>query len=238
MTKEIVYPIRINKYLAYKGFVSRRKADDFIEKGNVHVNGKKAVLGQMIEEGDTVEVGKKIENFIENYRYFAVHKPRGVVSHNPQKDERGVKDVMDLPGDVTVLGRLDKDSEGLLIFTSDGRIVDRMLNPKYDHEKEYIVTVDKPITSSFLKKMEKGVDIEGYITKPAHAKIMGEKTFQLILTEGKKHQIRRMVTALGYEVRKLKRVRIMNIKLSNLKKGEKREIKGKERETLLNYLGL
>lgn len=184
----------------------------------VFINGKPAVLGSKVNEGDIVEVrGAKAEK----YKYFAYNKPKGVETGSPKNG-------------FFPLGRLDKNSHGLLILTNDGRITDALLNPKYSHEKEYVVATSNKLRSNFKQKMEKGVNIEGYKTKPCKVKIINDHTFRIILTEGKKHQIRRMCSALFQEVADLKRERIMNIKLGGLKPGIFREIKGEE---LAAFLG-
>ena len=212
--------MRINKYLALKKISTRRGADELVVNKKVFINGKLAVLGSKVNETDIVEVkGAKPVG----YKYFAYNKPIGIETNSPQKD-------------LFPLGRLDKNSHGLLILTNDGRITDQLLNPKYFHEKEYLVRTSNKLRSSFKKKMEAGVNIEGYMTKPCKVKIMGENTFKVTLTEGKKHQIRRMCSALFQEIADLKRERIMNIKLGNLKEGGLREIKGEELATFLNQV--
>jgi len=167
MNEQITYPIRINRYLYLKNICSRRKADELIEKGHIKVNGKKAVLGQKINSGDNVEVDNTVKQIAQNYEYYVFNKPVGVVSHNPQNNEKAVEDFFKniKYKKLSPVGRLDKDSEGLMLLTNDGRIIDKMLNPKYEHEKEYIVKVDKDLKESFARKMSKGVKIEGYITK-------------------------------------------------------------------------
>jgi 23S rRNA pseudouridine2604 synthase len=234
----IAYPIRINRYLFLKGFCSRRKADILIEEKKVRINGAVAKLGAKVFEKDTVTVDDSVKRLPSTYTYFAYYKPKGVVSNNPQRDEKGIADISGLGKDFVAIGRLDKDSYGLMLLSNDGRIVDKMLNPKYKHEKEYIVKVDKKINARFLHRMRTGVNIEGYTTKPTTISKISDHTFRLILTEGKKHQIRRMTVALGFQVIDLKRVRIMNIKLGALKRGEKREITGEERTELLKKIGI
>lgn len=210
------YPVRINKYLALKKISTRRGADELIKDKKVFINGTLAVLGSQINETDKVEVR---DTKTKEYKYYAYNKPIGVETDSPQAD-------------LFPLGRLDKNSHGLLILTNDGRITDQLLNPKYFHEKEYVVRTSNKLRSSFKEKMEKGVNIEGYkedyLTKKCKVKLIGHSTFKIILTEGKKHQIRRMCSALFQEVADLKRERIMNIKLGNLKEGTLREIKGEE----------
>lgn len=229
------FPMRINKYLAHKGISTRKGADLLIEKGKVFINGKKAVLGDKIHKEDTVEVmdsKKKVP-----FQYFAYYKPVGITTHSPQHGTKDIQSVVPIKG-IFPIGRLDRDSEGLIILTNDGRITDRLLNPEYAHEKEYAVRTVNKLRSSFKEKMEKGVNIEGYITKPCKVKILGDFTFSIILTEGKRHQIRRMCSNLFQDVATLKRTKIMNIKLGNLKPGEYRKIEGEELETLLSSLGI
>ena len=215
------YPMRINKYLALKKISTRRGADVLVGEKKVFINGKLAVLGSKVKENDKVEV-KGVEE--KKYQYFAYNKPIGIETDSPQEG-------------LFPLGRLDKASHGLLIVTNDGRITDQLLNPKYVHEKEYVVRTLNKLRSSFKQKMEAGVDIEGYMTKKCKVKIIDEFNFRIILTEGKKHQIRRMCSNLFQEVADLKRERIMNIKLGNLKSGGLREIKGEELSTFLKSIG-
>ena len=226
--------MRINKYLAHKGIATRREADLLIEKGLVFVNGKKAELGQSVEETDKVEVRNRKQK---EYVYLAYNKPTGIVTHSSQYDEQEIKDVLNIK-DVFPVGRLDKNSHGLIILTNDGRITDRLLNPAFEHEKEYEVTTKDRLRSSFKEKMEQGVSIEGYKTKPVKIELLGENKFRITLTEGKRHQIRRMVVALFNEVTGLKRTRVLNIKLKNLKPGEYRPIEGKELKDFLKQLNL
>lgn len=232
------YPMRINQYLALKGHSTRRGADELIEKGVVLINGKRAQLGDKVNETDTVDVRFRKP---QNYVYLAFNKPKGMDTH---KEGTGTDDVISsLPGDLKRLklfpvGRLDKPSRGLILLTNDGRITDRLLNPEYEHEKVYEVTTKKPLRESFKEKMENGVDIEGYITKPAKVTVLGENRFRIAITEGKSHQVRRMVVALFNEVADLKRVRIMNIPVEPLKPGAYRRLEGKELAILLASLKL
>jgi len=226
------FPMRINKYLAHKNYCTRREADSLIEAGKVLINGKQAQLGDKVRETDHVEVRFRVKK----YRYFAYNKPRGVITHSPDEDERDIRQSIPLVG-VFPVGRLDKDSNGLIILTDDGRITDKLLNPEYEHEKEYVVSTKEELPSNFAAKMEKGVNIEGYITKPAVVKVLSPKKFTITLTEGKKHQIRRMCSAVGLVVARLERTRVMNIRLSGLKEGEHRPILGQELATFLKSLG-
>ncbi|MFZ2555898.1 MAG: pseudouridine synthase [Minisyncoccia bacterium] len=226
------YPMRINKYLAHKNLCTRREADALIKAGKVLINGKTAELGSKVTEKDDVQVRFRVKK----YRYYAYNKPRGIITHSPQEEEKEIADVSPIQG-VFPIGRLDKDSTGLIILTDDGRITDKLLNPEYEHEKEYTVTVKEELKETFKDKMEKGVDIEGYMTRPCTIEVLGNRKFSITLTEGKKHQIRRMCAALGYVVATLERTRIMNIRLSGLKAGENRPILGQELAVFLKSLG-
>ncbi|HEC30609.1 MAG TPA: rRNA pseudouridine synthase [Candidatus Yonathbacteria bacterium] len=237
-TEKIQYPVRINRYLFLKDYCSRRKADKFIENKLIKINGRVAVLGDKVQKGDKVEVGKEVTETLKKYEYIAYYKPIGIVSHNPQEGEKGIEDIFKWKVPLSPLGRLDKASEGLMLLSNDGRIVDRLLNPKYAHEKEYTVKVDKKITGIFMKKMETGVKIEKYKTKSTKVTKVNPYTFRIILTEGKKHQIRRMCAALGYQVQNLKRIRIANIKLGLLKSKQHRVITDMELRVFLESLGM
>lgn len=235
----IIYPVRLNRYLYLKNYCSRRQADVFIEKGLVKINGKRAILGQKVNEDDVVDVNKQIVEKKENFVYFLYNKAIGIVTRNPQGGEKAIADVWPKAKTLQPIGALDKASHGLVLLTNDTRIVDRILSPKFDHEKEYRVRVDKELKPSFKVKMERGVVIEGYMTKPCKVEITGEKAFRIVLTEGKKHQIRRMCAALGYQVRDLKRTRIMNLRLGTLlKDGQGREVTVGEKMELLKSLGV
>lgn len=226
-------PLRINKYLAHKGYATRKDADVLITQGLVFINGRQAVLGDKVEEKDIVEVkGARKE-----HRYYAYNKPEGVVTHSPQEGEKDILMAISLKG-VFPVGRLDKKSTGLIILTDDGRVTDKLLNPEYEHEKEYRVTTTDEIPKNFKKRMEAGVDIEGYVTKPCTIEIEDDFGFTITLTEGKKHQIRRMCVAVGVNIETLERVRVMNIKLGELKPGAHRPIVGAELKKLLTALGL
>ena len=226
--------IRINKYLAQHGIATRRDADKLISAGKVIINGYKAVLGDKVTEQDKIEVlGRPTKKLV----YYAYNKPRGVITHSPQNGEKDVLTSSKLKG-VFPIGRLDKDSEGLLILTNDGRITDRLLSPKYVHEKEYLVKTRIPVKQFHMNVMEGGMDIEGAKTKPCVARIAGEDTFRIILTEGQKHQIRRMCDHLNLPIDSLKRVRIMNIRVDGIKSNEYKEIAGKELQDFLKSLGL
>lgn len=230
-----VYPMRINKYLASKKYCTRREADEVIKKGKVFINGRVAVLGDKITEKDSVEVKWRAKNC----RYYAYNKPRGIITHSPQGDEE--EDIaMILPANlknVFPVGRLDKDSYGLIILTDDGRIVDPLLNPDFVHEKEYWVTTTKNLPPDFKERIEKGADIGGYVTKPCKVELLSYNKFSVTLTEGKKHQIRRMCGVFGLDASGIERKRIMNVKLGHLPAGEYRPIQGKELQGFLKALG-
>lgn len=234
------FPMRINKYLAHEGYATRRGADELIEKKKVTINGRVAVVGDKVDEGDKVVVkGAATES--KNLHYFAYHKPVGIITHSAQEGEEEI--VAMLPKELRSMklfpvGRLDKASHGLIILTNDGRVTKRLLSPEFEHEKEYLVKTKMPLRKNFRERMEKGVFIEGYTTKPAKVGIRGEKSFVITLTEGKKHQIRRMVVALFNEVADLKRTRVMNVQLGSLPEGAVRPIEGKERDEFLAKLGL
>lgn len=236
---ENVYPMRLNRYLALKGYATRRGADQIIAQGLVTINGKKAVLGSKVAADDTV-IFKKKPGLQKSLRYFAYHKPRGVITHSPGEGEQDIRDVLgsSIPMDVFPLGRLDKDSSGLIILTNDGRITDRLLNPEREHIKEYVVQTRNNVNAHFKKIIERGVNIEGYITKPCTVKLNDDREFTIRLIEGKKHQIRRMCAALQNDVVRLRRTRIMNVELGKLAPGDLRPIEDKELATFLKGLGL
>ena len=233
------FPMRINKYLAEQKIASRREADVLIERKQVLINGKVATLGQQVAEGDKVTVAGETKKYV----YLAYYKGRGIITHSPAAGEIDIATRLKKDYSITnvaPLGRLDKDSEGLIILSNDGRITGPVLDPELNHEKEYEVTVDKPISGMFTKMMATGVDIEGYRTKPAviTTSARNDKKFNLTITEGKKHQIRRMCAALGYQIQSLKRVRVMNIELGTLKPNQYRKLAGAELKSFLKELGL
>jgi len=214
------YPMRINKYLALKKISTRRGADELVKNKKVFINGRHAVHGDKVNKEDKVEMkGAPVKEYV----YFAYNKPAGIETSSPRED-------------LFPLGRLDKASHGLLILTNDGRITDQLLNPKYFHEKEYLVKTKEKLRGNFKQKMEAGVDIEGYKTKKCKVQVLNDSTFRITLTEGKKHQIRRMCSNLFQEVADLKRERIMNIKLAKLAPNTLREIKGEELTTFLDQV--
>lgn len=227
--------MRINKYLALNKYSTRKGGDELVKNGKVLINGRIAKLGDKVMAGDKVEVKSSAKK--KEYAYYAYNKPRGVITHSPQKGEKDIKQSVPLKN-VFPVGRLDKDSRGLIILTDDGRVTDRLLNPKYSHDKEYLVSVKNKISPSFKNKMESGVNIGGYKTKKCSVVMAGSHTFKITLTEGKKHQIRRMCSTLKNDVNDLKRVRVMNIRLGDLKEGEYRQISNDELQKFLKNIGL
>jgi 23S rRNA pseudouridine2604 synthase len=237
MLKNSAYPMRINKYLAFKGIATRRGADEIIQEKKVTINGRMALLGDKVFAGDKVEV----QDFSpkEKLIYWAFHKPVGIITHSPQGNEKSIENIFGPSQKVFPVGRLDKDSSGLIILTNDGRITDKLLNPDYAHEKEYLVQVSRVITDIFLSRMSNSLILnDGYTTKKCLVKKVNALTFAIILTEGKKRQIRRMCERLRRNVVELKRVRILNIVLGDLRPGKAREIKGEELQQFLKTIGL
>ncbi len=228
---------RINKYLSEVGYCSRREADRLILEGKVTINGKIAEIGTKVEDSDQVEVnGQRIgKSKRQKNIYLAFNKPVGIVCTTDRKVEpNNVIDFIEYPERIFPIGRLDKLSEGLIFLTNDGDIVNKILRARNNHEKEYIVKVNRPINSDFIRSMSNGVEILDKITKKCFVKQLGPRNFKIILTQGLNRQIRRMCEALGYRVRSLKRVRIMNIKL-DVPTGEYREL---SKEELLELNGL
>ncbi len=237
-TELLTFPARINRYLAHKGISTRRGADDLIIKGLIKINGRIAKIGDKVLETDVINVSEIVlAQSALRHRYIAYHKPRDV-STDTQHDSRSIASELPALRGLYPLGRLDKDSHGLIILTNDGRLTERLLHPSRQHEKEYLVRVDKKISDTFIRHIERGILIENYKTRPAKARRAGETIFYITLTEGKKHQIRRMCASEGYQVLELTRVRIMNIKLGDAKEGAYRDIAGEELLTFLKAIGL
>ncbi|MBM6804066.1 pseudouridine synthase, partial [Mediterraneibacter glycyrrhizinilyticus] len=229
-------PVRLNKYLSEAGVCSRREADRLIEMGRVTVDGKTAQTGMRVIPGQKVCVGKRIVSKKDEMVVLAVNKPRGIVCTEEKRERNSIVRFLDYPIRVTYIGRLDKDSRGLLLMTNNGDIINRMMRASNHHEKEYKVTVDREITDEFLEKMAAGVPILDTVTRPCKVRKIGKYTFSIILTQGLNRQIRRMCEALGYEVKDLLRVRVMNIRLGSLKEGEYRELTDAELEELYEMI--
>jgi len=228
---------RINKYLSEVGYCSRRAADKLLEEGRIKINGKIPEMGTKISDEDVVEVdGKPIRESEEKPIYIAFNKPVGIVCTTDTKREKNnIIDYINHDKRIFPVGRLDKPSEGLILLTNDGDIVNKILRSKNNHEKEYLVRVDKPINTKFLEKMRNGVPILDTVTKKCEVDRIDDMTFRIVLTQGLNRQIRRMCEFLGYEVKKLKRIRIMNIKL-DLPLGKWRNLTEEELSTLNSLL--
>ena len=230
--------IRLNKYLSEAGVCSRREADRLIESGIVTVDGKTAAPGMKVEDGQEVRVGKKVVKSKTEKTVLAVYKPAGIVCTEDKREKKNIIRFLNYPVRITYAGRLDKDSEGLLIMTNDGDLINGMMRARYAHEKEYKVRVNKEVTPEFIEKMSRGVHIRDKeknldaVTRPCTVKKTGKYTFSIILTQGLNRQIRRMCEALGYKVDVLKRIRIMNVELGNLKPGQVRELTEQELKEL------
>ena len=229
-------PVRLNKYLSEAGVCSRREADRLIETGRVTVDGQRAQTGMRIVPGQVVKVGNKVVSKQDEMIVLAVNKPRGIVCTEERRERDSIVRFLIYPVRVTYIGRLDKDSHGLLLMTNNGDIINKMMRAANKHEKEYKVTVDKEITEDFLKKMAAGVPILDTVTRPCTVKKIGKYTFSIILTQGLNRQIRRMCEALGYEVKDLLRVRVMNITLDGLKDGQYRKLTDQELNELYDQL--
>ncbi len=232
--------MRLNKFISESGKTSRRGADKLIEEGRVKINGKKAKIGDQVNPGDKVLVdGALIEEVAspQSFVYIALNKPVGITSTTEKNVKGNIVDFMNYPTRIFHIGRLDKDSEGLILMTDDGDIVNEILRSENKHEKEYIVSVDRPINDEFVQKMSAGVKILGTKTLPCKVTQLSSNEFNIILMQGLNRQIRRMCETLGYNVTSLKRLRIMNIELGKLPVGEWRYLTGKEQDELFEDLG-
>lgn len=229
--------VRINKYLSEIGYCSRRAADRLLEQGRIIVNGKKPELGTKVTPTDLIAVdGIPIKKPEDAHVYIAFHKPIGIVcTTDTKKEKNNIVDYINYPKRIFPIGRLDKPSEGLILLTSDGDIVNKILRARNNHDKEYIVRVDKPITNRFLERMASGIPILGTVTKKCEIEKIDALSFRIVLTQGLNRQIRRMCEYLGYEVKKLKRIRIMNIHL-DLPVGQWRDLTQTEFEELQRLL--
>lgn len=228
--------IRLNKYISESGFCSRREADKLIENGLVTIDGVKAEMGTKVSKGQVVKVNGKLISKEEDLVYIALNKPVGITCTTEHKVKGNIVDFVNHKKRIFPIGRLDKDSQGLIFMTNDGDIVNKILRAGNNHEKEYIVTVNKPINEEFVRRMSNGIKILDQVTKKCYVKKEGNNTFRIILTQGLNRQIRRMCEALGYKVTKLKRIRIMNVDLGDLKIGEWRDLTYKELKGINNLI--
>lgn len=228
--------VRLNKYLSEAGFCSRRMADSLIESGKVRVDGRVAILGEKIRQGQEVVVENEKVKEDNSFVLLVFHKPVGIVCTTDTREKDNIVDFINYPKRIFHIGRLDKDSEGLILMTNNGEIVNKILRAGNHHEKEYIVTVNKPITEEFLNQMRKGVPILDTVTRPCKVWKEGKYVFRIILTQGLNRQIRRMSEYCGYKVVRLERIRIMNIQLGNLKVGKYRHVTRTELEQLNRLL--
>ena len=226
--------IRLNKFLSDAGFCSRRQADRLIEEGHVKVNNETALMGQKVTLLDKVTVDGKEVSREEEQIVIAFNKPVGVECTTDKNNPDNIVDYINYKKRIYPIGRLDKNSQGLILLTNDGALVNNILKASNYHEKEYVVTVDKPITEEFIKQMSKGVKILDQVTRPCVVKKVNKHTFNIILTQGLNRQIRRMCETLGFKVQKLKRVRIMGVHLDNLPIGNYRNLTNSELDSLKN----
>jgi len=225
--------IRLNKFLSDAGYCSRREADRLVEQGAVKVNGKTAVMGQKVTINDSIMVKGKNISREEEQILIALNKPVGIECTTDLNNPDNIVDFINFDKRVYPIGRLDKNSQGLILLTNDGSIVNNILKGSNYHEKEYVVTVDKPVTDDFIKKMSTGVRILDQVTRPCKVTKVKKQVFNIVLTQGLNRQIRRMCGELGYNVQKLKRIRIMNIELGNLPVGQYRKVTDSELKELM-----
>ena len=225
--------MRLNKYISETGVCSRREADKWIEAGRVTLNGQLASLGTQVAEGDEVRVDGNTIGMKKKQVYIALNKPVGIICTTEANIEDNIIDHVGYPERIFPVGRLDRDSEGLILLTNNGDIVNEILRSENNHEKEYLVTVDRPITDLSLRMLASGVKIMGELTKPSKVARLNAQSFRIILTQGLNRQIRRMCSALGYKAQRLQRVRIMNIHLGNLQPGQWRHLTPAELKGLM-----
>jgi len=228
--------MRINKFISETGFCSRRAADKLIDAGRVTINGNVAELGSQVEKTDAVEIDGHPLQAKPELEYLILNKPVGITCTTEHDIEGNIIDFVNHPKRIFPIGRLDKDSDGLIILTNDGDIVNRILRAENNHDKEYIVTVDAPITETFIEGMASGVEILGTTTKECVVEQLESRTFRIVLTQGLNRQIRRMCKEFGYRVKRLQRVRIMNVELGDLPIGEWRDLTESEMKTLFQIL--
>ncbi|MFC3188545.1 23S rRNA pseudouridine(2604) synthase RluF [Shewanella intestini] len=229
---------RLNKYISDSGICSRREADRFIEQGNVFINGKRAKIGDHVDIGDKVKVnGQDIEpRDAEDLVFIALNKPVGIVSTTEGTERDNIVDFVNHSSRIFPIGRLDKDSQGLIFLTNNGDLVNKILRAGNNHDKEYVVTVNKPITDDFIKGMAGGVPILGVMTKKCKVEKVSANAFKIVLVQGLNRQIRRMAEHFGYDVTKLERQKIMNVDMKGLPIGEWRDLTKQERDTLFEMI--
>jgi 23S rRNA pseudouridine2604 synthase len=225
--------MRLNKYISETGVCSRREADKWIEAGRVTLNGQPATLGTQVAAGDEVRIDGDSIGIKKKQVYIALNKPVGIICTTEAHIEDNIIDHVGFPERIFPVGRLDRDSEGLILLTNNGDIVNEILRSENNHEKEYLVTVDRPITDLSLRMLAGGVKIMGELTKPSKVARVNAQSFRIILTQGLNRQIRRMCSALGYKAQRLQRVRIMNIHLGNLQPGQWRHLTPAELKGLM-----
>ncbi|MFB8375823.1 pseudouridine synthase [Paenibacillus taichungensis] len=229
--------MRINKYISETGYCSRRETNRLIAAGRITINGKVCEKGADVEPEDIVLIdGEEIPFNDRDPVYLALNKPIGIVCTAAEQVEGNIIQYVNYPSRIFAIGRLDKASEGLIFLTNDGDIVNKMMRSEHNHDKEYVVTVDKPVTDEFVRAMSQGVEIMNVVTKPCEVYKYSENVFRIILTQGLNLQIRRMCKALGYRVLKLERIRIMNVTLEGLERGQWRHLEKQELENLLSML--
>ncbi|MCQ2465920.1 MAG: pseudouridine synthase [Clostridia bacterium] len=226
--------VRINKYIAQSGYCSRREADKLIEAGAVTIDGVIAENGSRVLEGQTVLVNNEPVVPNDDHIYIALNKPLGITCTTDTRDVDNIVDFLGFEERIFPIGRLDKNSSGLILLTNDGDIVNKLLRAEHGHEKEYVVSVDKPIDDEFINRMSNGLPILDRVTLPCKVRKLGQRKFNIILTQGLNRQIRRMCEYLGYKVVKLKRIRFMNIELGDMQPGEYRELTNKEKQILFS----
>jgi 23S rRNA pseudouridine2604 synthase len=220
--------VRLNKFISETGVCSRREADKWIEAGRVTCNGQPAALGTQVSPGDEVRIDGDPVGVKKQQVYIALNKPVGIICTTESHIEDNIIDHVGFPERIFPVGRLDRDSEGLILLTNNGDIVNEILRSENNHEKEYVVTVDRPITDLALRMMSGGVKIMGEVTKPSKVTRLDTQTFRIVLTQGLNRQIRRMCSALGYKAQRLQRVRIMNVQLGALRPGQWRHLTAEE----------
>ncbi|MFE6075837.1 pseudouridine synthase [Paenibacillus sp. NPDC057886] len=229
--------MRINKYISETGYCSRRETNRLIAAGRITINGKVCEKGADVEPEDIVLIdGQEIPYNDREPVYLALNKPIGIVCTAAEQVEGNIIQYVNYPSRIFAIGRLDKASEGLIFLTNDGDIVNKMMRSEHNHDKEYVVTVDKPVTDEFVRAMSQGVEIMNVVTKPCEVYKHSENVFRIILTQGLNLQIRRMCKALGYRVLKLERIRIMNVTLAGLEREQWRHLEKQELEHLLSML--